>query len=344
MHKNILIAKHHIKKYFTLIISLLLVGCNTTQQFGERDDVQQFITHVAQKDNFDKQQLTSLFNTVQSNKKVLKSISKPAESKPWLAYRSILVTPKRAQHGAKFWENNATTLTRAEQQYGVPTPLIVAILGVETNYGENQGRFRVLDSLSTLAFDYPARSNFFRSELEQYLLLTREHHFEPTEIVGSYAGAIGQPQFMPSSYRRYAVDYTGKGHADLIHNTPDAIGSIANYLKAKGWQPQQPVAIRANVSGQRFQQLANASGKKTYTVAELARYGIKPIKSLPPHEKVTFMVFDAGEEQPEYWLGLHNFSVIMLYNTSRFYAMAVHQLSQNIQTKKGKHTKTNHIS
>ncbi len=190
-----------------------------------------------------------LLDQVAPREDIIAAISRPAESKPWYKYRPIFLTPERIRQGAEFMAANAETLTRAEAAYGIPPEIVTAIIGVETFYGRQAGGYRVIDALATLAFDYPPRSTYFLSELEQYLLLTREEEIDPLTIKGSYAGAMGKPQFMPSSYRNFAVDFDGDSKRDLWNNTEDAIGSVARYLGEHGWEPHQPVTSLASVEG-----------------------------------------------------------------------------------------------
>lgn len=323
MHKNFLRER---LVYAFCFLCYTLTACSS--QFSQHPDVQQFINHVATKDNLNRDQLVQTFNTVKPDPTVIKIMTKPLEGKPWPGYRKVFVTPTKIRKGAEFWEEYAKTLQRAEKQFGVPSRVMVAILGVETQYGEHQGNFKVLDTLSTLAFYYPPRSRYFKYELEQYLLLTNQQDLGTTTIRGSYAGAIGQPQFMPSSYRTYAVDFSGQGKIDLINNPVDAIGSIGNYLQKKGWQRGQPIAMRAIVKGDAYQSLPTMN-KPTMTLKQLAKYGIKPSQPLPPNTKVMFMNFWNGKET-EHWLGFENFAVIMRYNSSRLYALAVDQLGVEI--------------
>lgn len=286
--------------FIFLCLIFLLTGCATGTGYGERPDVKQFIDQMSVKHNFNRTELTNLFNHVTPRKRVIASTSAPKESLEWYNYRPIFITSKRIHEGAVFWREHAKTLAYAQSRYGVPPEVVVAIIGVETFYGEHQGQHLVLDALSTLAFDYPRRAHYFRLELENYLLLTRDMPLNPLDVRGSYAGAIGEPQFMPSSYRSYAVDSNNKGYSDLIHNDDDAILSVANYFQGHGWMSGGLVAMRAK-------------GQKHYY----------------PDSKLLVL---QGANGPEYWRTYHNFSVIMRYNTSPLYAMAVYQLSQMIKS------------
>lgn len=316
--------------------SLLLIGTiviNTAQAaLTQRADVSEFITEMANKHNLNKTELEQLFQEVEIRGDIINAMNTPAEGKPWFDYQKILVTDDRVQKGADFWQKNEETLQRAEQEYGVPASIVVAIIGVETNYGETQGKYRVMDALSTLAFEYPKRADFFKKELEQFLLLTRENKLEPLSVLGSYAGAIGQGQFIPSSYRHYAVDYTGDGTADLRGNTSDAIGSVANYLKKNGWQAGQPVVAPIDINGD-IKAIDNNQLKPTQPLAQLKQNGVKvEFEQTIPEETLATLISLEGETDPEYWVGFNNFYTITRYNISKLYAMAVYQLAEEIST------------
>lgn len=310
-----------------------LSGCMKTQtHFEKRSDVQQFIAHMSKKHGFKKQELNHLFNQVEVRPEVVRLIKKPLEKQTWRRYQTLLVTSWRIQNGVKFWDQYTETLERAEQLYGVPPSIIVATLGIETRYGKNMGNYRVFDSLSNLAFNHAPRAPFFRQELEQYLLLTRDNHLNPLSVKGSYAGAIGQPQFMPSSYRYYAVDFSHSGKIDLMNDTIDVIGSIANYYQKKGWVPGGKIA--SPIRDMRiYQTLAHFKNQKK-TMAEWKKLGITTV---PPHqstETATLIELD-NRDSKEYWLGYRNFEIIKRYNASNLYAMAVFQLSRYIEDMKG---------
>lgn len=299
------------------------------QDVAIRADVQQFIKEMVKKHNFDAGKLNALFKKVELKQKIIDAITRPAEGKPWHKYRPIFVTKTRIKEGVKFWNENKATLERAEKEYGVPPEIIVAIIGVETRYGRHKGGYRVMDSLSTLAFEYPKRGKFFRSELEHYLLLAREENLDPITIKGSYAGAMGKAQFISSSYRNYAVDFDGDGKRDLWDNTADAIGSVANYFKRHKWQPGGEVVAPAIVGSNHIQVLVKKGYKPHSTVAELSKRGATAKRKLDPKAMGALIEFKtlAGRE---YWIGLNNFYVITRYNHSPLYAMAVYQLGQAI--------------
>ena len=301
-------------------------------QLAQREEVRKFIDDMVTKHDFSRQDLVTLMNKVKTVDSIIDAISRPAESKPWYQYRPIFITPKRIKQGVAFLKENRETLQRAEQVYGVPREVVTAILGVETFYGRQTGGYRVIDSLATLAFDYPPRRTFFRGELEQYLLLTREEQIDPLELTGSYAGAMGQPQFIASSYRRYAVDFDGDHHRDLWRNTVDAIGSVAYYLQIHGWQRDGAIAAQVTVPADVAAPLLELGIKPRNSVAEIRKLGVEVPAGIPADTKAALIAFET-KDTPEYWLGFDNFYVITRYNHSPLYAMAVYQLSTAIRDK-----------
>ena len=283
----------------------------------EREDVRLFIDEMSKKHGFNTDQLDAIFQKVRISDSVLAAISRPAETLPWHKYRPIFLGPARIKLGVEFWRNNSDSLQRAETQFGVPAEVLVAIIGVETRYGKDKGKYPVIDSLSTLAFDYPPRSNFFRSELEQYLLLTKEQGFDPLALKGSYAGAMGIPQFISSSYRNYAVDFNHDGVIDIWNSMDDAIG--------------KQVAMPAVVNGEKYKQLLSDDLKPLNTAGELRRYDIKASTRLSQDTMAKLLVLE-DRNGNEYWLGFENFYVITRYNNSALYAMAVYQLADEIKS------------
>src|SRR3990167_4455575 len=258
-----------------LLLTISLFSFATTlgwadTAFTQQKEVQAFINSMVKKHGFKKSNLEKLLSTVKIRPKIIQQFRAPLEEKPWYLYERLFVNEWRIQHGVQFWIKNKRTLAMAEKKYGVPASIIVATLGIETKYGQRIGEHRVLDALCNLAFTKNKRAPFFRHELEEFLLLTRENHLDPKKMMGSYAGAIGQPQFMPSSYRYFAVNATGQGKVDLINNTADAISSIANYYKEHGWQTSQPIAVPATLTGN----VNQFTAKKTLTSSDLAKYGI----------------------------------------------------------------------
>lgn len=286
-----------------------------------------FIERMAAQHRFDPASLKSVLADARIKPSILEAMDRPAEAKPWYQYRKIFLTERRIQEGVRFWQRHQDLLKQAERAYGVAPEIIVAILGVETLYGTNPGSFRVLDALSTLAFAYPRRAEFFARELEQFLLLSREERMDPRRPQGSYAGAMGWPQFMPSSFRHYAVDFDGNGKRDIWGSPADVVASVANYFAQSGWQSGRPIAARLS---SKAANLANADLDPKFTLAELKRQGL-PLKPYPDNLTANVLKLD-GENSPEIWLGFHNFYVITRYNRSLLYAMAVYQLAEKIKS------------
>lgn len=295
--------------------------------FVNRPDVQAFMREMIKKHHFKKAELITWFNAVKIRPQVIKKVKAPMEQKPWYLYQMLFITESRIREGVEFWDKYADTLAKAEKIYGVPADIIVATIGVETKYGRHTGEYPVIDALTNIAFSDSPRAPFFRSELIEFLLLAREQHRSPLKIMGSYAGAIGQPQFMPSSYRHYAVDFSGDHRIDLSHNESDVIGSIANYYQKHGWKKNQLVTIPASVTGYRYKALLNPS--QPISTSDLTQYGIIPNADYPENQK-TKLIELKGYYHQEYWLGFTNFDVIKSYNPSNLYAMAVYQLSYYI--------------
>jgi membrane-bound lytic murein transglycosylase B len=286
---------------------------------------QAFIKKMITYYHFDRNYVTKLINKIQFLPKVIEHMEKPYEKLDWYIYSKILITDERIQEGAEFWQQHAKILAKAQKTYGLPPSIIVAIIGIESNYGQSMGKYSVLNALGTLAFDYPRRLKFFQSELRQYLLLTKELKLNPLALNGSYAGAMGYPQFMPSSYRNYAM------HKNLFHNINDAIVSVAYYLEQNGWQHNGLITVPAKVTGNKYSQILNNKVKPKYTmISELKKYGVKPRVKLANNRRVNLIRFKT-QHGHEYWLGLHNFYVITTYNHSAQYAMAVYQLAEKIK-------------
>jgi len=322
-----------------ILLGLLLVSADLSAAGqpafdAERAPVKAFITETAKAHDMDAEAIRTLLRQAEHRQDIIEAISRPAEAMPWHRYRPIFMRQDRIDAGVAFWNEHADTIREAAEKYGVSEPIMVAIIGVETLYGEHTGRYRVLDALTTLAFSYPPRSDFFRRELAQYLLLAQEEGFDPLQIRGSYAGAMGIPQFISSSYRYYAVDGDGDGRRDLMSNTADAVASVANYFSEHRWRTDEPVVSRASVAPAAdpaiVSSLANKDRKPYTTVGELRAAGIRIQDNLDAAEVATLMQLD-GEEGPEYWVGLHNFYVITRYNHSPLYALAVWQLSEAIR-------------
>jgi membrane-bound lytic murein transglycosylase B len=308
------------------------ISLNVQADYSQRSDVQQFIDEMVEKHDFNRDELVSMLASAKKLDGVLEAIAKPAEKVlTWKEYRPIFVTSKRIKGGNKFLKQHHETLQRAEKEYGVPAEIITAIIGVETYYGRLSGKTQVFDSLVTLGFDYPPRSRFFLSELEQFLLLTREEDVDVRDVRGSYAGAMGMPQFISSSYRHYAVDFDGDGKRDLWNNTADVIGSVANYFKVHGWKTGGQVVIPARINGS-IEETRNKLKPHT-RIADLAAEGVFPDAAVDDEKKATVITLN-GKKGKEYWLGLDNFYVITRYNHSAMYSMAVYQLSQEFDAQK----------
>jgi membrane-bound lytic murein transglycosylase B len=270
---------------------------------------------------------------------VLKAISTPPDkARSWQEYRALFLTEKRIAGGAAFWRANRSALARAERDFGVPAEYIVAIIGVETLYGRNTGRFRVVDALATLAFDYPPRADFFRDELTSFLLMARDEGLDVFALRGSYAGAFGIPQFMPGSARRFAVDFDSSGAIDLSRSPVDAIGSVGNFLRRHGWQPGEPVLLDARVQGEAFRRYVTPSVEPLATVGELAAAGVatapQPGAAVNPASRAVLVELATPGEPSEFRVGLQNFYAITRYNRSAFYASAVHDLAQAIKLRR----------
>jgi membrane-bound lytic murein transglycosylase B len=295
-----------------------------------RPEIEIFIGEMVDRHGFNQTELENILANAQFQPAIIEAISRPATSRPWYEFRTIFVNPKRIAGGVTFWDSHAETLARARRDFGIPEEIIAAVIGVETFYGAQAGRHRVLDALTTLAFEYPKRAGFFRDELEQYLLLGREQNADVLNIKGSYAGAIGIPQFMPSSYRRYAVDYDNDGKVDLSGSTADAIGSVANYLKSYGWETEQAVVAPALVNSEIYREALFSGNWPSYTVADLRTLGIMPRASMSGSPYATLIELENNGGN-EYWLGFNNFYVITRYNRSVNYAMSVLELAREIR-------------
>ena len=319
---------------FTALLSISLFASTITaaENLSQRKDIRLFINEMQDKHGFDKAALEALFAKTRIQPSIIKAISRPAERKPWHAYRPIFITQSRIDLGVEFWNKHADLLKQAEDKYGVPAEIIVGIIGVETRYGRNTGSYRVIDSLSTLAFDYPPRSKFFRSELKHYLLMTREEKVDPLSLKGSYAGAMGQPQFISSSFRSYAIDFDGDGKRDIWNNPADAIGSVANYFVRHGWKRGDKITQKMTPSKKTDEALLKEKSlKPSHTVNSLRQNGFTDIDNDISGNAMAAVINLEGAQGNEHWLGLNNFYVITRYNHSALYAMAVYQLAEKIR-------------
>jgi membrane-bound lytic murein transglycosylase B len=294
-----------------------------------RPDVTAFVAEMAAKHGFDAAELSRTLALVESRPPIIEAISRPAEKvMPWHEYRARFLTERRIRRGAEVSRAQADALGRAAA-LGVPAQVMLAIVGVETFYGENVGKHRVADALATLAFDYPPRSPFFRSELENYLLMAREESLDPLVPVGSYAGAMGIPQFMPSSFRNFAVDGDGDGHRNLWKSWPDVFASVANYLKKHGWRAGEPIMSPADVSAANLEGLEFGKLDLRETVGSLRARGVR-LDTVLPDDAPAVLVRLIGVDGPEYRVGYRNFHAITRYNRSQLYASAVNDLAEAI--------------
>lgn len=322
-------------KFLILVGSLLSACCISTTSFAADQEtidhsINQFIAQMAEKHQFDSQYLKHLFDHIYIDTAVTEKMNKPYEAQPWTVYRNFFITPERVSDGVKYWQQHTKELANAEKIYGVPASLIVAIIGVESKFGSKQGDFPTLQTLATLAFNYPSRAPFFTKELENYLLMTREQKFDPLAIKGSYAGAIGMPQFMPSSYRNYAVSFDGDKHVNLMSNDAHAISSVANYLKRNGWQENQPVAFTAKANSTALSSIKQEALKPSYSLQQLRQKGVTWNEQLPLDTKAAFFTVEY-EKNTQPWIALHNFQVISRYNHNMQYVLAVYEFSQAIE-------------
>ena len=303
--------------------------------YARRPEVRSFIREMVQRHGFVERELVFLFSRTRRVDPILQAIALPAEKvKSWKEYRESLVNEKRLAGGLAFWNAHRAALERAQREFGVPAEYVVAIIGVETLYGQNTGRYRVIDALATLAFDYPPRAEFFRDELASYLLLARDEGMNVFATKGSYAGAFGIPQFMPGSARRYAVDFDGSGAIDLHRSPVDAVGSVANFLKRHGWQAGAGVQINARVSGNGYEAYANGSLEPRTTLATLVAAGVQPEAPMSEDlagQRAALIELATPGEPSEFRIGLHNFYVLTRYNRSALYASAVVDLAKALR-------------
>ena len=323
-------ARRHVRSHGLRVIAAALLLLMLPACAASSDPRELFVDRMVEKHGFARREVEDVLGDVRFQQSIIDAISRPAEKAlPWRDYRKIFLTDARITQGVAFWSENEAVLAQASERFKVEPQVIVAIIGVETSYGRNTGRYRVLDALGTLAFGYPPRSEFFTSELEQFLLLTREQQLDRRAVLGSYAGAMGYGQFISSSYRNFAVDFSGDGRVDIIGNVHDAIGSVANYFQRHGWAAGQPVIVPITAPASAFTALANSGTEPKETLGELSSRALTA-GALRPDEKVALFRFD-GEQGEEYWAGLQNFHVITRYNRSPMYALAVWQLAQAVQ-------------
>ncbi|MAD91113.1 MAG: lytic murein transglycosylase B [Gammaproteobacteria bacterium] len=298
----------------------------------EQDNVIEFIDEMIRDHKFDRAYLNEILSKAKIKKSIIKHISAPAErTLSWKDYRKIFITNERVNIGVNFWRENKKMLERIERETGVSIEILVGIIGVETYFGRITGKDRVIDALATLAFQYPPRSNFFKKELKHFFILTREEELDPLIPMGSYAGAMGRPQFMPSSFRAYAVDSSGNGKRDIWNDWADVSGSIANYFLAHKWRSNEEVAVRASLSKNWKGKIPRPNNilKISNTLKSLENEGVQFTTDLPKNNRGELLTFK-GKNGLEHWVGFHNFFVITKYNRNVMYALAVHQLGQQI--------------
>ena len=319
-------------KYIVLFAALLFTTVISAVElkqgdYKNRPEVNAFIERMVSESDYTEQELVDLFSRVKKQSHLFELLDKPAEKElQWYQYRRIFIKDKRIEQGVEFWRENRDLLTEVSLKTGVPGEIIIAIIGVETFYGTYKGKDPVFDSLVTLAFDYPKRSAFFSRELEQLLLLTKEQKLDPRSLKGSYAGAMGMPQFIASSYRSYAVDFDGDGQANLFDSIPDIFASVANYFVKHGWRANEPVAGPLTALEKNTIDQLNPGVKTSYKWSDLTQNGLHSKTELDPDTAVALVKLEL-KTASEYWVGLQNFYVITRYNHSEMYAMAVYQLS-----------------
>lgn len=322
-----------LKKVFstTALAAVFTASPLALADYSTHPEAKAFIAKMVGEYGLNEKDVVRVLKDASKQQSILDAIARPAEkTKPWFEYRKIFLGESRIAQGVEFWEENADTLAKASKEFGVPEQVIVSIIGVETRYGCHAGSYRVIDALTTLGFDYPPRSTFFAKELANFLLLTNEQKQNPLALKGSYAGAMGYGQFMPSSYRAYAVDFDGDKKADIWNNPKDAIGSVANYFRAHKWQSGQPVMVRARLADGYDESILDSRSRPSLTAAEVADKGFTPVGvEIAGDTKVMPISYD-GEKGKEFWLGYDNFYVITRYNRSHMYARAVWELSEEI--------------
>jgi membrane-bound lytic murein transglycosylase B len=326
-----------------LIVAFLLLASTSCARAVEGStpvdvdspEVAAFIDEMVSTHDFDRDGLREVLGQAEIKQSIIKKISTPAErTLTWGEYRKIFITKERIKAGTDFWQENRAMLERINRETGVSIEMIVGIIGVETYFGRITGKDRVLDALATLAFEYPRRAKFFRNELVQFLILAREEELDATQPMGSYAGAMGRPQFMPSSFRAYAVDATGDGKRDIWNNWADVAGSVANYFLEHGWRASEEVTARATLNGQwkgAVPEPANTL-KAGDTIESLSKKGVVFSTGLCADSTAELLTYK-GADGTEHWVGFHNFFVITKYNRSVMYALAAFQLGQEIGKK-----------
>ena len=321
----------NIRKYYKILVITFFASQSIYSDYSENDETVEFINYMAQKHGYEKSYLEAIFQRAKYQERVVRIMNRqPEGTMTWERYRGIMVNESRISAGKEFIKSHKQDLKRAETIYDVPAEIIASIIGIETRYGRIKGNIRVIDSLSTLAFDYPRRSKFFKVQLEEFLLLSREENFNLEEIEGSIAGAMGYGQFMPDSYRDYAVDFDNDGVRDILNNPIDAIGSVANFLNKKGkWKPNVPIAMKAKAISEVKE--ITSSFKPYMTEIELEEFGLEATEIIPSNLKFVPISLNL-EDGYEYWLGFDNYQSISRYNRSKLYVMAVFEFSNSLSS------------
>lgn len=321
--------------YISLVSASVLASEGVVETYASHPKTAEFAQLMSDKHGFDQDYIKNILAKAEKKQSIIDAISRPAErTKAWFEYREIFLGEKRITQGVEFWNENADVLAKASEDYGVEPEIIVAIVGVETRYGSYMGSYRVVDALATLGFDYPPRAKFFSGQLEELFLLAREQKQDPLSLKGSYAGAMGYGQFIPSSYRSFARDNTGDGFADIWNNKSDAIGSIANYFQEHGWQKGQPVLERATLAYFHPDGFFNARSRPKSTLSEYKSKGLTLRQAEVPEDTKAVALRYQQQGKYEYWFGFNNFYAITRYNRSRLYARAVWELSQEIKQRR----------
>lgn len=324
-----------IKKSLCLGLLTFLSGvCFADAILLERVDVQNYINEQVKTGKFNRPELEAFFANTEHKQNIITIMDKPSTSRPWYQFKPNAVNAKMINEGGDFWRKNQSALTLASERYNVPAHVIAAIVGIETRYGKNTGTFRVADSLTTLAFDYPRRAELFREELTEFLLLAKEEKQDALTFKGSYAGAMGLPQFMPSSYRKWAVDLDGDGRRDIWTNSYDVAGSVGNYLRRHGWITGGKIVVPVSIDLNSNDALAalEENTQLKYTVKQLKKKGITPLEYVDDGEKAFVFKLETAPGVYEYYLGLNNFYTIWQYNHSRLYVKAVQEIADGIRT------------
>ena len=322
------------KTFAALALSLTSLFAHADEALVARPEVRDYLTATAREHGFDEAELVNLFTRVQPKPNILAIFDRPSTGRPGHAFRADFVNARRISTGAAFWREHEKELTDISKAYQVDPAVIVAILDVETLFGKNTGSFRVLDVLATTAFDYPRRADFFRKELTEFLLLARGEKADPLSFKGSYAGAMGWPQFMPSSFRAFAVDWNSDGHHDIWNTPVDAMASVASYLALHGWQGNTDAMVPVNVSGDQIDELIADKFNLHYSVAELMAKGVAPLRELETTQPAVLYSLEVAPGQMNYFLGFKNFYAITRYNKSTLYATAVLELAEAIREAK----------